>query len=325
MGEPTNPIENIRKRPGMYVGDTVDGSGLSHLVFDVIANAYDQYLAGRCSSIALTLAADGTITVEDDGPGLPVDGALAALLTQLSTRATVDGHRPHVHLGLGGIGLCVVNALSERFEVATIRDGTLARTVYARGEVVEPIATAPTTRPSGTQIRFRPDPTIFAHLRVPRAELVRQLEDLSFLAPRLRFRWAFEGDDLVSHGLAGRVAVDVPCAIDQVAHARLSSETPAGPIEVEVALAWREDTHDPVVRSYVNLRATPEHGEHVEGLLDGIAAFFGDRRRTRGLVAAVSIVLADVIYGNPVKHRLVSPAARPPVREATLAALARKS
>ena len=117
----------------MYVGGTDDGSGLVHLVLDVVANAYDQYLAGRCSSISLTIAADGMITVEDDGPGLPAAGGnglppLDAMLTQLSTRPTVDGHRPHVHLGLGGLGLFVVNALSEQFDLVSVREGIEVRT-----------------------------------------------------------------------------------------------------------------------------------------------------------------------------------------------------
>lgn len=318
----------------MYVGDIDDGSGLVHLVLDVIANAYDQYLAGRCSSISLTIVADGTITVEDDGPGLPAAGGnglppLDAMLTQLSTQPTVDGHRPHVHLGLGGLGLFVVNALSEQFDLVTVREGIEVRTKYARGQVVEPIAMTPTTRASGTRITFRPDPIIFKHVRVPRAELTRTIEDLTFLAPSLRFRWLIEGDDMAAHGLVARVALDVPCAVDEVAHAREVAETTKGPIEVEVALAWRASpfhvAFEPVVHSFVNLGRTRGDGSHVDGMLDGVRTFLGGGRRgmnAKGLVAAVSVVLADVIYGNPTKDRLDSPEARQPVSEATQKALA---
>jgi DNA gyrase subunit B len=117
----------------MYVGDTDDGSGVIHMVLEVVANAYDQHLAGRCAKITVEIAADGTITVEDDGPGFPVHGGdglppIDVLLTRLSTRPTVDGHRPHVHLGVGGLGLFVVNALSERFELVSVRDCVEAKT-----------------------------------------------------------------------------------------------------------------------------------------------------------------------------------------------------
>ena len=192
----------------MYVGDTEDGSGLVNLILDVIANAYDHHLAGRCSNISMTIAADGTVSVEDDGPGFSSVGGdglppVDTILTQLSTRPTVDGHRPHVHLGLGGLGLAVVNAASEHFELVSVRDGTEVRARYVRGELVEPIATTETKRASGTRIRFRPDPDIFKHVRVPRAELTRILEDLSFLAPKLRLGWSIAGDDLAARGLVG--------------------------------------------------------------------------------------------------------------------------
>ena len=116
------------------------------------------------------------------GHGLP---SIEVLLTQRSERPTVDGHRPHVHLGLGGLGLFIVNALSERFELATVRDGVEARTMYARGVLIEPLTTVATSRPSGTWIRFRPDPQIFRFPRVPRAPLAQRLEDLPFLLPQM--------------------------------------------------------------------------------------------------------------------------------------------
>ncbi|HEY6039732.1 MAG TPA: ATP-binding protein [Kofleriaceae bacterium] len=326
--------EAVRKRPGMYLGDTEDGSGLVNLILDVIANAYDHYLAGRCSSISLTIAADGTVTVEDDGPGFSAGGGdgvppLDTILTQLSTKPTVDGHQPHVHLGLGGLGLAVVNASSEHFELVSVRDSTEARASYARGELVEAVATTEAKRADGTRVRFRPDPDIFKHVRVPRAELTRILEDLTFLAPNLRLRWSIAGDDVAARGLVARVALDVPCAFDEVAHARESYETAKGPIEVEVALAWRTSRFganaEPVIHSFVNLARTRGDGVHVDGMLDGVRAFLEGSRRdanVRGLVAAVSVVLADVIYGNPTKDRLDSPEAKRPVSDATQKALA---
>jgi DNA gyrase subunit B len=316
----------------MYVGDIDDGRGAMQLLLDVIANSYDQHLVGRCTSIDIELEADGSVRVTDDGPGIslePADGrpGLHEMLTTISNRPTVDGHRPHAHLGIGGIGLFVVSALSERFEITTVHAGTSARAMYSRGRVVEAFTTQSTTHPSGTTIRYRPDPDIFRHPRIPRAQLSAALEDLSFLAPALTLSWRIAGDSLAREGLAGRVAAQMAIAVDDVARYSGTFETPSGPIDVDVAIAWAATEmwrRDAVIDSFVNLYRTREHGVHVEGLLDGICTF----RRTRSrkavrldLVAAVSVVLTDVKFGNPSKDRLDSPEARAPVAEATKRAL----
>lgn len=304
------------------------------LVLEVVANACDQHFAGRCSLIDLEIAADGTIAVRDDGPGMSVHGGdgeppLEVLLTRRSERPTVDGHRPHVHLGMGGIGLFVVNALSERFEIATVHHGVEARAIYARGEPVEALASAPTPRPSGTRIQFRPDPEIFRYPRVPRAQLTQRLEDLAFLLSGLALRWRVGGDELAAGGLAASVACRLGCPLDAMASYRGSFDTPSGPIDVEVALAWRMVqggyNASPKFDSFVNLERSASHGTHVDGLIDGIAAFLGGKRRrpdADGVVAAVAVVLSDVKWGNPRHDKLESPEARVPVAEATHRALA---
>lgn len=319
-------------RPGMYVNG-VGGDGVLTLALEVIANACDQHLGRRCSRIEVDVAPNGALTVTDDGPGMLVHGGnglppLPVLLTQFSNRPTVDGHRPHVHLGRGGLGLFVVNALSERFELTTVRDGVEAKTIYARGEENEPLTTTPTTRPTGTRIQFRPDPTIFRHPRIPRASLTERLEDLSFVLPQLTLRWRIAGDDLAAGGLAARVALHADCPLDDVATHHASFDTPAGPIAVEVALTWLSmqwHANDaPVLHSFVNLERSDSHGTHVDGLIDGITAFFGRGRRQHlvsGVVAAVAVVLSDVTWGNPRHGRLDSPHARAPVAEATRIAL----
>lgn len=327
-------VAAARERPGMYVGG-VDRDGALHMLLEVVANAYDLHFARRCSVIDIDVAANGTITVEDDGPGIPVHGGdglppIDILLTRWSRAPSVDGHRPHIHLGHGGLGLFVVNALSERFELATIRNGIEARTIYAHGELVEPLATMPTSRPSGTRIRFRPDPEIFLYPRLPRARLAQRLEDLAFLVPQLTIRWRIAGDDVAAHGLAARVAIGVPCALGEMASHRASFDTASGPIDVEVALAWRDmrwhANEDAIIDSFVNLERSSCNGTHVDGLIDGVAAFLGRGRRARhtaGMVAAVAVILSDVKWGNPTHDRLDSPEARAPVGEATQVALAR--
>jgi len=328
--ESVTEFDLVRRRPAMFVGDTTNGSGPMNMLFECVANAFDQYLAGKCTRVHIRIDGDGTITVEDDGPGLSVHGGdalppLARLLVERSHKPTVDGHKPHVHLAHGAAGLFVVNVLSERFELVTARDGVEAVAKYARGVAIEPIATVKTTRASGTKIRFRPDPQVFAHLRVPRTRLTRELEDLAFLAPGLTLTWAIQGDELARAGLVGLVAQQVVCAADDVAHHKETYETPNGPIDVEVAVAWRTGgyaaTAKPVIDSFVNFARTREHGSHVDGLVAAVRHERG-KEGIKGMVAAVAVVLADVKYGNPSRDRLVTPEARGAVAEATRTALA---
>ncbi len=325
-------VEGIRTRPGMYVGDIRSGAGIVHMTLELLGNACDQYLTGRCTRILVVVAGDGTITVEDDGPGFPPRGdarlpPLDVLLTTFFDQPTVDGHRPHVHLGLGTPGLAAVNALSERLELVTVCDGVEARTSYARGQVVEPLAMTPTARASGTSIKFRPDPQIFTHARIPRAELAHELEDLAFLAPGLRLEWRFEADDVAARGLVGLVAWRAACAFDEVARHQARYDTPTGPIEVDVALARPRSLPGGapklVVDSFVNLRRTRDDGVHVDGLNDGVRRFLGGHRSAdaSGLVAAVAVVLSDVLYGNPTRDRLDSQQVREPTAATTETAL----
>lgn len=321
--------ELVRGRPGMWVGDTHDGTGQVHMVLEVIANAYDQYLQGTCSRVDLRIAADGTVTIEDDGAGIgagrgnvpPFD----VLLTRRFETPTLDGHRPHVHIGIGGLGLFVVHALSDRFELVTVCDGLETRAKGSRGVLIESPVSVATTRLSGTWITFHPDPEIFTHARLSRIGLVKWLEDLSFLAPGLRFSWSVAGDDAATAGIAGLVASRVGGGADGVATHKQTYETARGPIDVEVALAWHKAPFIvSTIDSFVNLRRSREGGSHVDGMHDGIQQFLGSGRREdnqRGLVAVVTVLLADVKYGNPTHDRLDTPEARAPVAEATVAAL----
>ena len=160
------------------------------------------------------------------------------------------------------------------------------------------------------------------------SSLAERLEDLSFVLPHLTLRLRIAGDDLAAGGLAARIALHADCPLDDVATHQASFETPAGPIDVEVALTWLSmqwhANAAPVFHSFVNFERSQSHGTHVDGLIDGITAFLGRGRRQRlvaGVVAAVAVVLSDVKWGNPRHDRLDSPQARAPVAEATRIAL----
>lgn len=313
--------EAVRKRPGMYAGGT-DGAGALHVVLEVVANAVDQVLLGRCTRVDVRVDADDTVTITDDGPGIPAD-MLVGYLERPSDRPTADGHRPHVHLSPIGLGLPVSNALCDPFEVETVHAGVQAVACYTGGLASAPLRVEPTSRPSGTRVRLRPDPALFHCLRVPRVDLTRRLEELGFLIPAMTLSWTIAGEPMP--GLVGCVRAELDLPLGAVAHHRDDYATLSGPIGVEVALAWRARGYrgPPQVHSFANLLRT-EAGPHVGGLLAGARAFLPRPLHAHGLdglVAAVSVFLADARYGSPTRDLLVNAEVRAPAKQATLAAL----
>ncbi len=325
--EPTLWCEVIRRRPGMFIGDT-DGEGALQMVLELIANVVDQHMAGRCARLEVTLHADGSTTVIDDGPGFARDGGaglppLVELFTLRFNRPTVDGHRPHVHVGIGGAGVAVVCALSERLEVTTVRDGVEVGAVFSAGRLAEPIRVSQVAAPSGTTIRHWPDREMVRGVVSPTA-LSARLEDLSYLFPRFAITWHCEPVVNATDGLAALIR-QRDATLGPIAHHRGRFGTDDEPIEVEVALAWssRLDRRA-LLRAFVNAeRCEDPASEHIRGLFDGIKAARGLGRRPaeHALVAAVSVVLADVTLGSPRGDRLTTVAARVAVAAATKAAL----
>jgi DNA gyrase subunit B len=287
-------LSAVRKRPGMYIGST-DARGLHHLVWEVVENSIDEVLAGYCSEMWVTLNADGTVTVIDNGRGIPVEEhpryhrpALEIVMTVLHAGSKFDKNTYKVSGGLHGVGLHVVNALSEWFEVRVRRGGHEYFQRYERGAPVSPLQVVGKSEGTGTEQRFKPDATIFETVTYDRETVERRLKELSFLNPQVAIHFQDErtADPPVTFHHAGGITefvTDLNAGKNVLSPSPIYLHAKREQTDIEVALQYNDGYNDTTL-AFVNNINTVDGGTHVVGLRSALTRTLNDYARERNFI-----------------------------------------
>lgn len=326
-------LEAVRKRPGMYIGDTDDGSGLHHMVHEVVDNSVDEALAGYCTKIQVTIQRDGSVSVSDDGRGIPVDihptegrPTPEVVMTVLHAGGKFDQDTYKVSGGLHGVGVSVVNALSDKLILEICRGGKRYIQEYSEGAPTTEFGPIEDTELTGTTITFHPDPTIFKLTEFSYDQLSRRLREMTYLNRGLRIAILDERDGKSQEfcyegGLAS--FIDDLNSNKTVIHKDVVSflDSKDG-VEVEIAMQWTDSYNEQII-CFTNTIRNKDGGTHLTGFRQGLTrtlnAYATENKLNKdvkgtmsgedlreGLSAVISVKVADPKFNNQPKDKLVS-------------------